>query len=622
MIRDNNSKNGTFVNGLRVTDKVLSEGDRITIGSTSFLFVPEHGDSTGARPALPQEYLQAVQDYAFWSRQRAKLKPAVFVGASILLLILVCAYLTLGPKRQVQAPTRPQNLLVKNPSFEEVGQAKDPSGWHPQDQYQSTRAQPSELWATQGNLSLKVDKLVDPAEFVVEYQSEQPLRISGYRALKITGWVKIDSPGLWASIKVSWYIKGLSQAFLEEMLKPASYNAGRAVKLYGRLEVPTPVDYAKISLCVIGRQGSVYFDDIYVEGEEGTPSADPCTLDGFRLQISNSGAWALMRGELLWITNARLWSRSRGGFYPHGLFLRGAHTSDPSSIFWSSLTLEPLRLEKVGLREGFSTQHGRLLFSFVPEPKEADPSQEMAVLMNLPHPVQIETISKPASITLHKQGKELRISTSDPVEIQYQRQNNSLLLILLFTAPKVLKEGAQIVIYEPEESRIQDLHTLSRLAGLRMRQGRYGEAYSIYKKMVNLLKDPEGVKRYQVKMAEIERLARRRWEDVDYLIRKAKLLRRLEAIDQARQGLEEFQHVFGELASRYTDIKGLHTGLNILYQEVKTAREEAQASRLLRLARGLYQAGQQGLTNRVCKYILRHYPQTKAASQAEQFIKE
>ena len=49
-IKDLQSKNGTFVNGLRVESKALSHGDRIRIGSTVAVF--EEVETTGANTAL------------------------------------------------------------------------------------------------------------------------------------------------------------------------------------------------------------------------------------------------------------------------------------------------------------------------------------------------------------------------------------------------------------------------------------------------------------------------------------------------------------------------------------------------------------------------------------------
>jgi pSer/pThr/pTyr-binding forkhead associated (FHA) protein len=38
MIRDEGSSNGTFVNGVKVTEQVLKSGDEITVGSTRLRF--------------------------------------------------------------------------------------------------------------------------------------------------------------------------------------------------------------------------------------------------------------------------------------------------------------------------------------------------------------------------------------------------------------------------------------------------------------------------------------------------------------------------------------------------------------------------------------------------------
>jgi pSer/pThr/pTyr-binding forkhead associated (FHA) protein len=54
LIRDVGSKNGTFVNGLRVVESVLVSGDRVTLGQTHLAVLCEPDPSRSARSDLAQ----------------------------------------------------------------------------------------------------------------------------------------------------------------------------------------------------------------------------------------------------------------------------------------------------------------------------------------------------------------------------------------------------------------------------------------------------------------------------------------------------------------------------------------------------------------------------------------
>ncbi|HET7108544.1 MAG TPA: sigma 54-interacting transcriptional regulator [Candidatus Acidoferrum sp.] len=67
-IRDLDSPSGTFVNGIPITERVLCFGDQITVGDSSFLFLPEAAASAESRSV-------ELDDHAALSLSAQQLKP-------------------------------------------------------------------------------------------------------------------------------------------------------------------------------------------------------------------------------------------------------------------------------------------------------------------------------------------------------------------------------------------------------------------------------------------------------------------------------------------------------------------------------------------------------------------
>jgi len=67
-IRDLDSPAGTFVNGIPITERVLSFGDQISVGDSSFLFLPEAAASAESRSV-------ELDDHAALSLSAQQLKP-------------------------------------------------------------------------------------------------------------------------------------------------------------------------------------------------------------------------------------------------------------------------------------------------------------------------------------------------------------------------------------------------------------------------------------------------------------------------------------------------------------------------------------------------------------------
>jgi len=57
-LRDLGSRQGTFVNGLPVRQRILEEGDRITVGNSAFLFLQEEEQPDASSASLPAALLE------------------------------------------------------------------------------------------------------------------------------------------------------------------------------------------------------------------------------------------------------------------------------------------------------------------------------------------------------------------------------------------------------------------------------------------------------------------------------------------------------------------------------------------------------------------------------------
>lgn len=86
VLADRGSKNGTFVNGIRISDKVLEPGDVLRLGSTFLVFAPVVLDAGGAARGVRDETSELVGVSAGMATARASLGLVAPTEQTVLLL--------------------------------------------------------------------------------------------------------------------------------------------------------------------------------------------------------------------------------------------------------------------------------------------------------------------------------------------------------------------------------------------------------------------------------------------------------------------------------------------------------------------------------------------------------
>ncbi len=252
-IIDQNSRNGVKVNGVRVRERDLDNGDQIAIGKTVLHFVREGAkaapppEAPGVpTPAKPKAGLAAV------FTMRVKILAAVVGG------ILVVGLIVKSTETPVRKPElHPDNLLEANPSFED-GQGAAAADWAAA----KGRAERDTMQVKDGEYALRLVSLPGAGGDLSAlcWSSEVGIKqeIRG-KKLELSAWVRPPDNAS-AALCVAWVAKGVPWLHSFEMGERVE-DAADWVRSAETFDPPTWATHVRAGCALVG-QGEARFDGL------------------------------------------------------------------------------------------------------------------------------------------------------------------------------------------------------------------------------------------------------------------------------------------------------------------------------------------------------------------------
>jgi|GEM_PF-2384963 len=339
ILKDMDSRNGTYVGEQKISREVLSHGKRFRIASTVFEFrdltlpVPQpplekkeeekkvekempviapvgqekkeevkKDEKREEKPAaeLPPEERVISLDAERAKKVQPSMAPMILVGVLGVFIVAAVLYFAYVVVQTVvhkgRLPHPPESLITKNWSFEEVTEKGDLVGW----QVEAGECVVDDTQKKSGIRSVRLDLSKNPsqdAKSLILYS--QRIAVTPKCSYILRGWVRSEEcAGCGLGVR---YISGSRKDFnKEEFTQLVSGTTTGFSSIRGVFEPLPGVDEIEVFCVAFGNTGVCWFDDIELEERKERTNAPLQTAKGYSLRYdSNAVIDFFFEGELL-----------------------------------------------------------------------------------------------------------------------------------------------------------------------------------------------------------------------------------------------------------------------------------------------------------------------------------
>jgi hypothetical protein len=284
---DLGSRNGTHVNGARVTEQKLSMGDRITLGDAVIIFEKE----LPRQDASAEKQMVKADNFIIPTKESHFL---LLLSVGIVILIIIGLFMWRTNQSKEILNETAGNLLKATASFE--GGAL-PTAWTAPAQ-QGSKAVVTNEAKHIGNYSLLLEHGNALASSIAcAYEKIIVPKNTG--SVIFGGWIKSDPFNKSASgFKMEWYRQNEAKPFLEsysDLIIPKDQWQESSTTM----PIPPEASVMQLSCLVAGTGGKIYFDDLKLVTSEPGSDSDALLFDKStdELKITGyyNGSWAITR---------------------------------------------------------------------------------------------------------------------------------------------------------------------------------------------------------------------------------------------------------------------------------------------------------------------------------------
>ncbi len=333
VVRDLGSSNGTFVDGDKVTERVLASGCVITFGAAPVTFgIGDPKDFTAPTPAAEPEAAAATTAVEVGSFAESPafelhdMPPAKRGGLGGLLVLLVLlgggTYAAFYYLRKDVAVTeggginrvhQSTNLIPQQYwSFETVPAAEaaeHAAGWHNEDALDGGSTSEVGDPVRSGDLAFQIsrrDAAAPPTFVTLEGGPDADITVSGGSAFRLSAACQLPADAA-AGVIVSWYDKAANDELhlLSRDVVVGSPKSGWT-GLDGIVVAPDGVNRARVGLVTSGA-GDCTFDDVSLEPAQA-PAGRMIEAKGFRAVLRSDASLRLSRFNRVVTDGAGPWS--------------------------------------------------------------------------------------------------------------------------------------------------------------------------------------------------------------------------------------------------------------------------------------------------------------------------
>lgn len=313
VLKDLNSRNGTYVEGRQILREVLTHGKRFRISTTVFEFsdrtkvpvekekgvVSEPSEMKSKEGELVDEGKVINLDAERAIKVKQPLLPTLLVGVMSLFIVVAIIYFAYVVVRTVVhrglLPPPSNSLIVNNWSFEDVTEGGELPGWLVKGGSWSQ----DETRRRSGKRSLRLEINTQPEEdsrFEVVYK--QRITVVPNTSYLLCGWIRTEDVRA-CGLGVRYRNSANPEFVKEELTQLLSGTVTNFSPVRGLFVPPPEADEMEIFCVAFGNTGTCWFDDIEMEKKKEI-YAPLQTEGGYTLKYNSRAVVDFfLRGELI-----------------------------------------------------------------------------------------------------------------------------------------------------------------------------------------------------------------------------------------------------------------------------------------------------------------------------------
>jgi pSer/pThr/pTyr-binding forkhead associated (FHA) protein len=586
VVIDLNSKNGTYVNGQRITEKILEIGDKIKVGKTKIYFQQRIPLKHVWKYVLPESF-------SMWAKTKTKVP--LFFKVIILVAIVVMAVVIFKSLIKLPEKTgRQQNLLKDDLEYWQIPKNATIKPSSPAGQCIFIEIQPN------------------PKQYVNECTYKQKILVSEGDVFEVGCYAKAERLRGKAYVKVAWFSKNFK--LLEEASLPFSVSNKRNWFSY-TFVTPQYATHMLLSLVVVAKGGRVYFDTIRLIRSEQIVKAVLMNAGGYKIMIGDSGALTIIKDERVVFSNLFFGLKSyKDGFSPQvfcsdKMFLNQIG----SKIELKGSLINPVNLESISyLQKIMCDEHGfQINYEFASG--DVRLLDEFVLNFCVPKVTHLSPVKGTSTQIPFYQGKnEILLNFNPPVKIDFKWMEH----VDVKTSLKIESDFSSFSLSVKES--VVDWGMVKKLKDTAIslyNQQKFGEAYEKFEKFYHLTADATKKRFAKRKMEEILKRFQKQKTEMQLMINNIFISLNKRLLKILKQKWQDFYRKFKGLEgvetilNRCKEIEGILAG-------TITASKEQRAKALLNLGKIFYNQKKFTVAKDILKSIVQNYPKTEAFSDA------
>jgi len=317
VLKDLDSRNGTYVEEQRIVREVLKHGKRFRISTTVFEFrdktkppverkqeevveeKPAPAVGVKEEPELPPDEKVISLDAERVMKAKPSLLPTLMMGIMGVFIVVAVLYFAYVLVRTVvhkgMLPSPSGSLITKNWSFEEMAK-KSPPGWRVKGENWSQ----DEAYSKSGKRSLHLDLSAQPSEDArSEVLYAHRITVVSKSSYLLQGWVRTEDVQA-CGLGVRYRSSSNPKFVKEEFSQLISGTEPRFSLVRGLFVPPPEADEMEVFCVSFGNRGACWFDDIEMVEREEEPRTSLQTERGYTLRYDSRAVIDVaLKGELI-----------------------------------------------------------------------------------------------------------------------------------------------------------------------------------------------------------------------------------------------------------------------------------------------------------------------------------
>jgi hypothetical protein len=520
-----------------------------------------------------------------------------------------------------------ENLVLRNSHFDVITNGK-PDAWllRPAasgDKPACTMAVDSSR-GRNGGPGLLLDKAAGSGDLLAECGFQDDFTLRRGEAVTASAWTQFDNFNGWAALKVEWLKSPKGAALAEEFSDPVKATTWQEIR--ASFNPPAGAGAFRFSLAILGRSGRVFFDDVSVKTQPAAAAGTEKKIGpNHKVAYTRAGVLQIdLRGGRRALTNVSLRLESeREGASPQALSMDVAATPDENGIGFEGKMTNPLDFREIVFEERVGTVEGLTNVEYRFRGDSLKQVDRVTIALTLPRvdgpPRGIPEGGEPTDhIVCTSEEGDFAIEYLEPATVKFRNIDGRLRVFQTWKVDPQAEDPS--FAFRIKESGggsgpVDFWGALTEQKGLK----KYGESLAMCREQVKKVREAPVKERIEGEIRSFQESERRDWAEARAMVFQARISRRPELVDKAREGLVVF---LKQWAGEGTEGKA-KTLLGELEKEIATvpAGEAERPRRIFDRAKKCVEGGKRALAQSLLQTLVARYPSSDVTPEAQQLLK-